>query len=201
MESTLKKLAKYDISQDRYMQQKETLFSLGFDDEQAHRIIIKKCSNKTVETLINQFENVKDIYSYDDLTRICSKDGGGKTLIKIIVSRSRLTNIGVTDSDIVNIASNGGGYKTLQAVSELQPQLIKIGFNVSDIVNIASNIGGSKTIQAVIDLQPKLTDMGFKDSDIVNIDSNIGGSKTLEYIVENKDKLKNKDLEYIKNTM
>ena len=90
MESILKKLAKYDISQDSYIQQKEILLSLGFDVEQANKIIIKKFSNNTVNTLINHFDKAKGFYSYDDITRICSKSGGGKTLIKIIVSSSRL---------------------------------------------------------------------------------------------------------------
>jgi len=125
MESILEKLAKYDISQYRYMRQKEILLSFGFD--------------------IDQCEKLKNIgFTGSDIVNIVSNGGDSKTLQAIIDLQPKLKNIGFTDADIVNISSNGGDSKTLQTVIQtiidLQPKLKNLGFNDSDIVTIASNM-------------------------------------------------------------
>ena len=78
MENILEKLRKNDISQDRYIHQKKELLDLGFSEDQLNKIIVKKYSNNTVNTLINQFHKVVDSLTHEDITVICSKDGGGK---------------------------------------------------------------------------------------------------------------------------
>jgi chemotaxis response regulator CheB len=176
---------------------KKELLNLGFNEEQLNKIIIKKFSNNTVTTLINEFHKIIDFLVHDDITAICSKNGGGKTLLKLILRRKALNNLGFTDLDIVAIAANIGGSKTLQAVIDLYPELIKIGFTAQDIVAIAANGGGSKTLQAVIDLRPELIKIGFTAQDIVAIAANGGGSKTLNFIVENKNYFFDEDLNLI----
>ena len=113
MDNIFDRLKKHGISQDRYDQQSKELLYLGFSEEQTQKIVIKKSSNNTVETLITYHHKVSEYLSHKNITGICSKDGGGKTLLKVITSRKQLNIKGFSDQNIVAIASNIGGSITL----------------------------------------------------------------------------------------
>ena len=46
-------------------------------------MILRRSSKNTIKTLVQYFEKLNKFISYKDLTRISSRDGDGKTLLKM----------------------------------------------------------------------------------------------------------------------
>jgi Holliday junction resolvasome RuvABC DNA-binding subunit len=79
----LEKLSKLEISQTRYQEEYNQLSNLGFKEKQINKMILRTSSKNTIQTLVQYFEKLNKFISHKDLTRISSKNGGGKTLLKM----------------------------------------------------------------------------------------------------------------------
>ena len=116
MDGLLEKLKKYSISQDRYQEQSQKLIELGFTQEVAGKLIIKKSSEKSVNTLIEYFDVASKFLSHQQMSSLVIHNGGGKNLLSVISHKETLRQRGFSYSAIVKMAANIGGSKNIDSI-------------------------------------------------------------------------------------
>ena len=166
MDGLLEKLEKYNISQDRYQEQSQKLIELGFTQEMAGKLIIKKSSEKSVNTLIDYFDMASKFLTHQQMAALMKHYGGGKNLLSVITHKETLRQRGFSYSAIVKMAANSGGSKNIESVMAHYDALRKLGFADPDIVKMAANIGGTQTIEYIIENQSSIAESSLSCSDI-----------------------------------
>jgi hypothetical protein len=77
LEERLKKL---NITPVRFNNERNQLVDLGYTDEQAKRIIVRKSSKNTVQTLLSVHEDLFIFLKREQIISIAAHDGGSKNL-------------------------------------------------------------------------------------------------------------------------
>ena len=140
--SVNEKLNKFKISYQRYAEESQRLLAFGYTEQEASQLILRKSSNKAVQSVLNNDElllNAPYKLNHKQITFIASNDGGSRAIEAIKRSFFQLRGLGFTTAQIVSIAGHIGGSKNLDTVSTFSIELCDLGFTIDQITSIASH--------------------------------------------------------------
>lgn len=185
--------SKLKISIEWYRERARELQALGFDDEQINKVILRKYSNNSVDTLINLYPVLtNNPYNFTNaqLIKIASNNGGGKNLEVVQTNFDVLRALDFTTEQIIQMVAHNGGSKNLEAVRANIDVLRELEFNTKQITQIVAHGGGSKNLEAVTANFDALRALDFTPEQIIQMVAHAGGSKNLEAVKTNFDELR-----------
>ncbi len=186
------KLVKYNITKERYKAECAGLLALGFTQQQADKMILKKSSKNSVEAVLLNYRTLSQMPYYltnAQIVSIASNDGGAQALRCVVESFEQLQALGFSATQIVSMASNGGGAQAIRSVLESFARLQALGFSATQIVSMASNDGGAQALRCVVESFAPLQALGFSATQIVSMASNIGGAQAIKTVIAYYDEL------------
>ncbi len=143
-------LINYKISRERYDKEATRLLAAGFTQQQAEKIIIRKTSKNTVESVLNNHDTLlAEPYklNHEQIVAIAANIGGAQAMKTVIASFPQLRALGFNEVQIVAIAANIGGAQAIKAVQKCHSELISHGYSLERITKLAACTGGAKQIQ------------------------------------------------------
>ena len=96
------KLQKCKIPLECYQAEKKELLTLGFDEKQTDRIIIRKSSARTVSAAIENFARLVKLFDHKQITKISAHNGGSKTIKALLSNHDELKDLGFTTEQITS---------------------------------------------------------------------------------------------------
>ena len=142
------RLNKFKIEKPQYEEWSEKLTRLGFEKKDSDRLILRRSSSNTVETLIRLSTELKNHFKCKQLIQIAAHDGGSKNLETVKTSYQALKDLNFTPEQIVQIAAHAGGSKNLEAVSNYSitfPNSNSISYIITESKKIMASRGWKKS--------------------------------------------------------
>ncbi len=180
------RLINYRISHKRYDDEVARLLAAGFTQQQADKIIIRKASKKTVESVLNKHDALlAEPYklNHEQIAAIAA-NGGAQAMKVVITSFAQLKALGFDEAQIVAIAANGGA-QAMKAVIASFAKLKALGCDEAQIVAIAVK-GDVQAIKAILKCYSELISHGYSLERITKLAACKGGSKQIQKTNENK---------------
>ena len=175
-EKVRSKCVKLKISLDRYEKEFQSLSTLGFSEKQINKLVLRRWSKNTVNTLISNFKSLqqldRDAMTHDVITSMATHNGGGKCLNALLKSFKALKvqPYELTTSQIIRVVSHGGGSHNIEAVKNSFEELRNLNLSAEQIVKIVIHNGGSKNIETVKNSFKELKNLNFSTEQIVKIE-------------------------------
>jgi len=183
------KLNKFNITEERYLANLESLKAIGFTDIQANRIVIRAKSEVIVKVLLARYSDLAPKFDNKQIARIASRPNGDKCLEAAREHHAKLSEEGFGVAQILSIVAHNGSHTTVPKLLENLKRLKELKLSLVQITRIVSHDCCAKNIDAVLKHHDALIDKEYTATQIASMVSNNGGSKNLEAVLKHHDAL------------
>jgi hypothetical protein len=180
--SIAERLKKFNIDELRYNKELLIFHKLGYQTEQANKVILRKFSFNSVDVLLGHHAELIKRFTRNQIVDMAANHSGSKNIEAVLTAFNALIRLKFSTEQIVRMVADGGGARNIEAVLKAFNELIGLKFSTEQIVRIAANGGGSKNIEAVQDAFNELRKLQFTAAQIVRIAAHHGGSKNIEAV-------------------
>lgn len=166
------KLDKIKITEARYQRELSLLLEKGFTEAQANSMIIKECSEETIDILLHNFDFLMSFdigFSLDQMAFLASLTDSKLILENLLKYNHSLNLMGYCPEEKFQIASSYKQEKAIVFVVCNHFLLRKKGYSNQEIVDMMSDPAKFDQLKKMVNYQIKFRQIGFREDFIEQI--------------------------------
>ncbi|RUR13352.1 hypothetical protein [Legionella sp. km772] len=183
---------------------KDSQGNSAYSEEQINRLIFRKSSKKTIQTLLNCHDDlIKSGLTPQQIYQLAAHNGGSNNLKAYIEQTQALqaqnlswSSLSLKVNDVLCLLAHNGGSRNLKAYIK-QTQALKahnlsgtvFGLNVKEVLHILAKDGGSQALDTLLDSFNQLRHLGFTTRQLITIAKKKGGAKALAAVLKHTPQL------------